>query len=111
MPEYVADSRYAWGRLAVSMAAGTVASIGMWAIVLVLPQVQADFGLARGETSMAYTATMIGFGAGNLLLGRLVDRFGIAPVLAGAGFALAAGFGLGALALVLRRTQTGGAPT
>ncbi|MCB1465184.1 MAG: MFS transporter [Nitratireductor sp.] len=96
--EFTADSSYSWLRLAVSMAAGTIASIGMWAIVLVLPQVQADYGLARGETSMAYTATMIGFGLGNLLLGRLVDRFGIAPVLAGAGVALAAGFGLGALA-------------
>ncbi len=98
MQEFVADSRYAWARLAISMAAGTIASIGMWATVLVLPQVQADFGLARGEASMAYTAAMIGFGLGNLLLGRLVDRFGIAPVLATAGLALCAGFGLGALA-------------
>ncbi|MCG6858723.1 MAG: MFS transporter [Salaquimonas sp.] len=97
MREFTADSGYSWIRLAISMAAGTIASIGMWAIVLVLPQVQYEFGLGRGETSMAYTATMIGFGLGNLLLGRLVDRFGIAPVLAGAGAALSVGFGLGAL--------------
>ncbi len=42
------DSTYSWMRLAVSVAAGTVASVGMWAIILVMPQIQAEFGVDRG---------------------------------------------------------------
>lgn len=98
MREFAADGPYSWFRLLLSVVAGTVTSIGMWAIVLVLPQVQAEFGLDRGDVSIAYTAAMVGFGLGNLLLGRLVDRFGIAPVLAGAGVVLSAAFHFGAQA-------------
>ncbi len=94
----VFDGRYAWFRLAVSVLAGTVVSVGMWSVVLVLPQVQAEFGVGRGDASLPYTATMIGFAAGNLLLGRLVDRFGLALVLMGAAVSLSAGFALAALA-------------
>ncbi len=92
------DSPYSWLRLIISMAAGTVACVGQWVIVLVLPQIQAEFGLDRGSASIAYTFMMIGFGAGNFLLGPLVDRRGIAPVLMGAGVTLAIGFGLSTIA-------------
>jgi MFS family permease len=92
------DSSYSWLRLVLSMAAGTVASVGQWAIILVLPQLQAEFALDRGTASIAYTFTMIGFALGNVFLGRLVDRWGIAPVLAGAGLVIAAGFGLSSIA-------------
>lgn len=97
MREFAVDGRQAMLRLMISVVAGMVTSIGMWAVVLVLPQVQAEFGLGRGDASIGYTAAMVGFGLGNLLLGRFVDRFGIAPVLAGAGATLAIGFGLGSL--------------
>jgi MFS family permease len=96
-PAPVLDGPYSWFRLAVSVAVATVASVGMWAVVLVLPAVQAEFGVGRGDASLAYTATMLGFAAGTLWLGRLVDRFGVATVMTGAGFALAAGFSLGAV--------------
>ena len=92
------DSPYSWLRLALSMAAGTVACVGQWVIVLVLPQIQSEFGLDRGTASMAYTFMMIGFAVGNIVLGRMVDRYGITPVLMAAGAALAAGFGLSAFA-------------
>ncbi|MEZ5872260.1 MAG: MFS transporter [Nitratireductor sp.] len=90
-----ADSRYSWARLAISMVAGTLTNIGMWAAILVLPAVQNEFGVDRADASMAYTAVMAGFAAGNLVLGRLVDRYGIAPVLAGSALLLSASFGLG----------------
>lgn len=91
------DGRYSWFRLVVSVAAGTVASVGMWAVILVLPAVQAEFDIGRGDASLPYTATMLGFAAGNFWLGRLVDRYGLANVLIGASMALAVGFGLGAV--------------
>ena len=57
----------------------------MWSFVVALPAVQADFGVARGEASLPFTLTMIGFGVGGIVMGRLADRFGIVmPVIAGA---------------------------
>ncbi len=92
------DGPYAWLRLAISLALAIVLGVGMWALVLVLPEVQADFGVGRGDTSIAWTTTMLGFGVGNWLLGRLVDRFGVTLVLIGSGALMSAGFALGALA-------------
>jgi MFS family permease len=79
------ESPYAWFRLGISLLLGTVGSVGMWSVVVVLPTVQADFGVARADASLPYTLAMIGFGAGGILMGRLADRFGIiVPVLLGA---------------------------
>ena len=77
------DSSYAWMRLAVALALGTIGSVGMWSFVVALPAVQADFGIARGEASLPFTLTMFGFGIGGIVMGRLADRFGIVvPVIA-----------------------------
>jgi MFS family permease len=95
-PESGTDSYYAWTRLAVSMLLSTIGGVGMWAVIVVLPAVQAEFGTDRAGASLAYTATMIGFALGNVVIGRAVDRFGywipalIASVALGAGFLLAA---------------------
>lgn len=97
MQSFQPDGAYSWLRLAISVTAGIVASVGMWAGILVLPQIQVEFATGRGGASMAYSSAMIGFAAGNLLLGRLVDRFGIAPVLAIAGILISGGFALGAM--------------
>jgi MFS family permease len=89
------DSRYAWLRLAVALALMTVGASGMYVVSVVLPTVQAEFGIDRSAASMPYTMTMIGFGIGGILMGRLSDRFGVAvPIAIGAvglglGFALA----------------------
>ena len=95
-PESVIDSRYAWTRLWVALVLGTIGSVGMWSVVVALPAVQADFGVARGEASLPFALTMIGFGAGGILMGRLADRFGIVPpvilgaILLGTGYLLSA---------------------
>ncbi|MDQ6679699.1 MAG: MFS transporter, partial [Pseudomonadota bacterium] len=69
----------------------TIGSSGMYAVAVVLPAVQADFGVARADASLPYTLTMIGFGFGGMLMGRLADRFGVTtPLMVGA-----AGLGLG----------------
>ncbi|WP_422376879.1 MFS transporter [Roseibium sp.] len=94
---YVQDGPYAWFRLAISILLSTLGGAGMWAVVVVLPAVQTDFGIDRAGASLPYTATMLGFAAGNYLLGRFVDRFGIVPPVIGSAVALSAGFALAAL--------------
>ncbi len=77
---------------------GTIGSVGMWSFVVALPAVQADFGVARGEASLPFTLTMIGFGVGGIVMGRLADRFGIVvPVMLGA-VALGVGYVLSGIA-------------
>jgi MFS family permease len=91
-PASVIDSRYAWARLWVALALGTIGSVGMWSFVVLLPVVQIDFGVARGEASLPYTLTMIGFGAGGILMGWLADRRGIVlPAMLG-GLVLGVGY-------------------
>ena len=86
------DSRYSWLRLVVTLAIATAANVGMWAIIVIMPAVEAEFGVGRAETALPYTMTMIGFGLGNLLIGRLVDRFGITLALIGAASLSAASY-------------------
>jgi MFS family permease len=75
------DSSYAWFRLALSMLIGTISGVGMWSFVVSLPAVQADFGITRAEASLPYTLMMLGFAAGTVVMGRVVDRFGILATL------------------------------
>ena len=79
------DSRYAMLRLLVTLLLMTVGSSGMYVVSVVLPAVQAEFGIARADASLPYTLLMIGFGVGGVLMGRLADRFGVMwPLLIGA---------------------------
>ena len=71
----------------------------MWAVVVVLPAVQDEFNIDRSEASIPYTTTMIGFAIGNLIFGRLIDRFGIVLPMIAASIMLGAGFALGALSV------------
>lgn len=90
------DSRYAAARLCVALALMMIGACGMYVMPVVLPTVQEEFGVARADASLPYSLTMIGFGIGSLVMGRMADRFGImVPLLIGAvslggGFALAA---------------------
>jgi MFS family permease len=91
-------SPYAWARLSVSLALMTISGCSMYAVVVVLPSVQAEFGVARADASLPYALTMIGFGIGGLFMGRLADRFGVmVPVLIGA-VSLGIGFVLAGMA-------------
>ena len=93
----VLDSRYSWFRLAITLAIATVGNVGIWAIIVIMPAVQEEFGTGRGANSLPYALTMIGFALGNLLFGRVVDRYGIARALIGAAIANCAGFALAAI--------------
>jgi len=87
-----AESPYAWMRLFVALALMTIGGAGMYSMAVVLPPLQAEFGIARADASLPYALTMIGFGVGGILMGKLADRFGvIVPVLLGS-VCLALGF-------------------
>ena len=94
---YAPDGPYAYRRLALSLAAATLVGAGNWAIIVVLPLAQAEFGVDRASASAPYTAMMIGFAAGTIALGRLADRVGIVAPLAFGGLALGLGFVLAGL--------------
>ena len=92
------ESPYAWARLLASLLMMTIGGSGMYAVTVVLPRIQQEFGVARADASLPYTLTMIGFGVGGVLMGRLADRFGvIMPVLLGT-FGLSGGFIVAGLA-------------
>ena len=78
---FTPDSRAAWVRLGIALIVGSIGSVGMWSVVVVMPVVQADFGATRGAASLAFTCTMLGFGLGGVVMGKLSDRFGIVPAI------------------------------
>jgi MFS family permease len=83
------ESRYAWLRLASALAAGSLACVGNWTIVVALPEVERAFGAARAGASFPYACVMIGFAVGTLAMGRIVDRWGVvAPILIAAALLL-----------------------
>ena len=94
-PASAIDSRQAAWRLFITLLLMTFGSSGMYVSSVVMPQVQADFGISRAAASMPYTLMMLGFGVGGMLMGHLSDRRGIAFSLAigalgvGSGYILA----------------------
>ena len=86
------ESASAWMRLLVTLALSTIGGVGMWSVVVALPAVQTEFGVARAEASLPYTLTMIAFGLAGIAMGRLSDRYGVMlPVMLGT-LLLALGF-------------------
>ena len=79
---FVPDSAKAWVRLALALVIASIGSVGMWSVVVVLPVVQAEFGATRGAVSLAFTLTMLGFGLGGVVTGKVTDRFGIVVAIA-----------------------------
>ena len=93
----ILDSRYSWFRMTISLLIAMICSAGIWVIVLIMPAVQAEFGVSRGDVSLPYTLTMIGFAIGNFGIGRMVDGLGATKAIVGAGIVLCAGFVLAAV--------------
>src|SRR5438128_4225542 len=100
-PRGEAESLYACVRLGAALLLMTIGGAAMYGVVVALPAVQAEFGVTRADASLPYTLTMIGFGVGGILMGRLADRFGvIVPVVIGA-LSLGAGFLLCGMSVTL----------
>ncbi|MEA2863181.1 MAG: hypothetical protein QOC84_1137 [Bradyrhizobium sp.] len=79
---FTPDSGQAWVRLGLALLIGSIGSVGMWSVVVVLPVVQTEFAATRGAVSLAFTLTMLGFGLGGVATGRITDRFGIVAAMA-----------------------------
>ena len=86
------DSRYSWLRLFITLCISALGNVGMWAIVIIMPAVENELNIDRNTVSLLYTVTMIGFGLGNFILGRLVDRHGIFVVLTFSALTIGTGF-------------------
>ncbi|MCP1913632.1 MULTISPECIES: MFS transporter [Bradyrhizobium] len=84
---FIPDSRRAWLRLVVAVVIGSLGSVGMWSVVVALPAVQTDFGATRGTASLAFTMVMLGFGLGQVVTGKISDRYGIVAAI-GAGIGI-----------------------
>ncbi len=76
-PKSEPESSYAWLRLCAALGVMTIAGSGMYSMAVALAPVQAEFGAGRGAASLPYTLTMLGFGIGGIMMGRLADRFGV----------------------------------
>jgi MFS family permease len=92
------DSGYSWARLGITLALAMVGNVGMWAVIVVMPAVEAEFATTRAGAALPYTLCMAGFAVGNLVMGRAVDRWGAARTLAAAALMISAGFALSAAA-------------
>ena len=92
---YAPDGPYAFARLAVSLLIATLIGAGMWAVIVVLPPAQLDFGVDRSAASLPYTLMMCALAFSTIALGRMTDRYGIvlplviSAVTLGVGFVLA----------------------
>jgi MFS family permease len=74
---FTPDSGQAWVRLGLVLLIASIGAVGMWSVVVALPVVQKEFAATRGAVSLAFTMTMMGFGLGGVVTGRITDRFGI----------------------------------
>ncbi len=91
------DSRTAAWRLLTVLGLVTLGNAGMYVVAVVLPAVQAEFGIGRGDASLPYTLMMVCLGLGGLFTGRMADKHGITPVLRLGAVAVAGGFAAAAL--------------
>ena len=73
------DSVEAWARLVVVLILSVLVGVGMWSVVVILPAIQADLGLSRASASLPYVFTMIGYGVGGVIFGKMADLKGIYP--------------------------------
>jgi MFS family permease len=89
---YAPDGAYAFIRLAVSLLLATLLGAGMWAVIVVLPPAQLDFGVDRSAASLPYTLMMCSLAFSTIALGRMTDRFGIVMPLLISAVAMGVGF-------------------
>jgi MFS family permease len=95
------ESAYAWARLFTALVLSTIGGVGMWSVIVALPAIEAEFGVGRSAASLPYTLTMICFGLGGIVMGRLSDRFGIMVPVVGGAIGLGAGYAVASQATSL----------
>ena len=56
MHDLITDSRYSWVRLGLTLFVATVINAGMWAIIVIMPTIEAEYGGTRAMVSPPTTA-------------------------------------------------------
>ena len=74
------DTASSWRRLTICSVIGLFINIGIWSVVVVLPEIEREFNSSRASSALPYTFTLAGFAIGNFIIGSIVDRIGIAKV-------------------------------
>tara|TARA_Y100000739_G_scaffold229837_1_gene246577 strand:+ start:2072 stop:3283 length:1212 start_codon:yes stop_codon:yes gene_type:complete len=85
-------------RLFASLIIMTIGATGMYAVNVSLKPILVEFESSRAAASLPYAFTMIGYGLGGILMGKISDRFGVFWPVLFAGFMLSAGFAIASIA-------------
>ena len=93
------DSKEAWLRLIIIFTMSVIGTAGMWSVVIIMPSIQNEFSLDRAASTYPYVATMFGYGIGNIIIGRLLDKIGIRKPIIFALILLVASYLLSVLAI------------
>ena len=91
-PASFIDSPHAAWRLLTTLGLVVLGNSSMYVVSVVLPAVQAEFGVGRADASLPYTLMMVCLGLGGLWTGRLADRHGLMPVLCVGAVGVCGGF-------------------
>ncbi len=91
-PASLIDSPQAAWRLLTTLGLVVLGNSSMYVVSVVLPAVQAEFGVGRADASLPYTLMMVCLGIGGLWTGRMADRHGLMPVLCVGAVAVCGGF-------------------
>ena len=91
-PASLIDSRAGGGRLLTTLGLVVLGNSSMYVVSVVLPAVQAEFGVGRADASLPYTLMMVCLGLGGIWTGRMADRHGLMPVLCVGAVAVCGGF-------------------
>ena len=91
-PASFIDSSHAAWRLLTTLGLVVLGNSSMYVVSVVLPAVQAEFGVGRADASLPYTLMMVCLGLGGLWTGRLADKHGLMPVLCVGAVAVCGGF-------------------
>ena len=91
-PASLIDSRQAAWRLLTTLGLVVLGNSSMYVVSVVLPAVQAEFGVGRADASLPYTLMMVCLGLGGIWTGRMADRHGLMPVLCVGAVAVCGGF-------------------
>jgi len=71
------DSTHSWFRAFLLFILAVIGTVGMWSVVVFIPEIENEFKVDRGTSSLLYAATMIGFGLGTVIIGKIFDKHGI----------------------------------
>ena len=71
------DTASSWQRLTISSVIALFINVGIWSVVIVLPEIEKEFNSSRANSSLPYTLTLAGFAIGNFVIGSIVDKIGI----------------------------------